>query len=86
MLVEKVNRENIGRHLLEYQLEMVGKTLMDAMDDDKWYFNFTMTTEQHNQFKSYAIPLIKKVFKCKKSYAESTFEWFNLEFGLRIKN
>jgi hypothetical protein len=45
-----------------------------------------MTEEQHNQFKAYAIPLIKKVFKCNKKRAESTFQWLNLQFGLRIKN
>jgi hypothetical protein len=45
-----------------------------------------MTQEQHDEFKAYAIPLLKKVFKCNKSRAESTFDWFDLEFGLRIKN
>jgi len=86
MLVEKVTRENLAEHLVKYELEMVGKTLMDAMDDDKWYFNFTMTREQNAQFKSYAIPLIKKVNKCNKERAENAYAWFDLQFGLRIKN
>jgi len=82
----KINRENISRHLVEYQLEMVGKSMMDTLDDDKWYFNITMTTEQHEEFKKYSIKLIKKVFKCNTTRAKSTFDWFNLAFGLRIKN
>lgn len=82
----KVNRANITRHLIEYQLDIVGKRLVDTLDDDLWYFNWTMTTEQHRQFKGYAIPLIKKIFKCNKTRAESTFDWFNEQFGLRIKN
>jgi hypothetical protein len=45
-----------------------------------------MTQEQHEEFKRYAIPLIKKIFKCNKGRAEQTFDWFNLQFGLRIKN
>jgi hypothetical protein len=82
----KINRENITRHLIEYQLEMVGKSMMDTLDDDKWYFNITMTTVQHEEFKKYSIKLIKKIFKCNTSRATSTFDWFNLAYGLRIKN
>ena len=82
----KVNRANITRHLIEYQLDMVGKRLVDTLDDDMWYFNWTMTQEQHEEFKRYAIPLLKKIFKFNKGRAEQTFDWFNLQFGLRIKN
>lgn len=81
-----INRENITKHLIEYQLEMVGKSMMDTLDDDKWYFNITMTTEQFEEFKKYSIKLIKKVFKCNTTKALRTFDWFNLTFGLRIKN
>jgi len=45
-----------------------------------------MTQEQHEQFKAYAIPLMKKVFKINKSRAEGVFAWFDLQFGLRIKD
>lgn len=82
----KINRENITRHLIEYQLEMVGKSMLDTLDDDKWYFNITMTPEQHEEFKRYAIPLLKKTFKFNKGKAEKTFQWFDLQFGLRIKS
>lgn len=82
----KINRKNISMHLLEYQLNMVGKSVKDIIDDDKWYFNWTFTTEQFNEFKNYSVPLIKKTFKCNKAKAEGTFSWFNLSFGLRIKN
>jgi len=82
----KVNRANITRHLIEYQLDMVGKRLVDTLDDDMWYFNWTMTQEQHDKFKAYAIPLLKKIFKFNKGKAESTFQWFDLQFGLRIKS
>jgi hypothetical protein len=52
----------------------------------EWYNKWTMTQEQHDVFKAYALPLIKKVFKCNKSRAENTFSWFDLQFGVRIKN
>jgi hypothetical protein len=82
----KVNRENIKRHLIEYQLEMVGKTMLDTLYDDQWYFNITMTSEQYEQFKKYSLSLLKKIFKFNNSRAISTFEWFNMAYGLRIKN
>ena len=82
----KINRANITKHLIEYQLDMVGKRLVDTLDDDLWYFNWTMNQEQHEEFKRYAIPLLKKIFKFNKGRAESTFGWFDLQFGLRIKN
>jgi hypothetical protein len=85
-MVEKVNRLNISDHLLEYQLNLAGKTMSDAKKDDMWFFNWTITQEQADEFRKYAIPLLKKVFKCNTNIAKSNFEWFNLQFGLRIKN
>ena len=81
----KVNRTNITDHLIEYELKMIGKTIEDIKSDEKWYHNNTMTPEQHEEFKAYAIPLLKKIFKFNKARAEGTFSWFNLQFGLRIK-
>jgi hypothetical protein len=82
----KITRDNITRHLIEHELGMVGKTMMDTLDDDQWFFNITMTQEQHDEFKKYAIKLIKKVFRCNTKKATDTFSWFDLQFGLRIKN
>ena len=82
----KINRLNIADHLIEYQLAMVGKTMADALKDDMWFFNWTITQEQYEEFEKYAIPLIKKVFKCNTTKAKDTFGWFNLQFGLRIEN
>ena len=80
-----INRENITRHLIEKELEMVGKTMLDTLDDDNWFFNITMTRTQHIEFKQYSVKLIKKIFKCNTARAVATFEWFNLAFGLRVK-
>jgi hypothetical protein len=81
----KVTRENCARHLIEKELEIVGKTMMDTLDDMEWYTNITMTKEQHEEFKKYSIALIKKVFKVNSKKAESIFSWWDLQFGLRIK-
>lgn len=82
--MEKITRENIAEHLVRYQLEMVGKTWEDAMADEWWFSNITMTQQQFDDFMSYALPLTKKVLRCNKSTAQRALDWFNLQFGLRI--
>ncbi len=81
-----INRTNVADHLVEYQLEMVGKTVAEAIRTPDWYSEWTMTEAQQEDFRAYAIPLLKKVFRCNKKKAESIFGWFNLQFGLRIDN
>lgn len=81
----KVNRENCARHLVEKELEMVGKTMMDTLDDMEWYLNFTINMEQYKEFEKYSIALIKKTYKVNTSKAENIFSWFYVTFGLRIK-
>jgi hypothetical protein len=81
-----INRSNVGDHLVEYQLEMIGKTIAEAYKTEQWYSKWTMTEAQQEDLRAYAIPLIKKVFRCNKKRAESIFGWFLLQFGLRIDN
>jgi len=81
---KKINRMTISDHLIEYQLQMIGKTVQDALKDPEWYNTWTMTSEQHDEFKAYAIPLLKKIFKFNTGKANNTFAWFDLQFGLRI--
>jgi len=83
---KRITRENVAEHLLDYQLEMLGKTRIDIVDRDTWRFDFTMTQEQLIDFTSYAIPLLQKTFKFNRRKALDTFEWWRMRFGVRIKN
>lgn len=82
----KVTRENIEKYLLEYQLEIIGKHLVDTLDDDLWYFNFTMTRVQRDEFRKHAIKTIQRVLKCNRGKAYDIFDHFVGNLGLRIKN
>ena len=84
--MSRINRENIAEHLIDYQLGMIDKSMQEAYMTKEWYSKWTMTSQQHQEFKAYAIPLMKKVFKINKGRAEANFDWFDLEFGLRIKD
>lgn len=81
----KINRTNIARHLLEYQLNMIGKTTEDTKHLDNWFKEWSMTKIEHDFLKSYAIPLLRKTFKINKTRANQTFAWFDLQFGLKQK-
>ncbi len=82
----KINRTNLSEHLLEYQLQMIGKTVKEAISDENWIRDWSFTKEQSEQFKSYAIPLIKKTLKCNRLKATKAFDFFSLQFGLKIKS
>jgi len=84
-MLEKVTRENISSHLLTYQLNIVGKTKADIIDFDRWRFDWTITREQYKKFRGYAIPLLRKTFKCNRIKAEDAFNSFFQKFGLRIR-
>ena len=86
MEMNKITRETIASHLLDYQLTLIGKTRVNLLDDDKWRSHWTITFEKDVQFRDYAVPLIKKVFHCNRGKAEHTLHWFKEQFGLKVKN
>lgn len=78
----KIDRTNIATHLLEYQFSLINKTIQQAEQDEAWIVKWTLTPQQQEELTTYAIPLIKKVFKCNKSRAQTTLNWFRKDFGL----
>jgi hypothetical protein len=85
-MLETINRKNIGDHLFDYQLELIGKKRIETLDVENWRFTWTLTRNQYDIFRDYTIKLCKKTFKYNRQRAISTFEWFYHEFGLRIKD
>lgn len=80
----KTVRSNVARHLLEYQLNIIGKTTADTKKNENWFKEWHITVSEHHLFKQYAINVLKKVFKFNRTKAESTFNWFNELFGLTL--
>lgn len=78
----KITRQNLSEHLFEKQLEIIGKSVQDAVTERNWRGEWCMTHEEFGKFRQYAIPLIKKTFKCNRSKAISTFNWFLINFGV----
>jgi len=81
----KINRQNIEEHLIEKQFNLIELTILDALFDHKWKDKWTLTPEQANKFKTYAIPLIKKTLKCSKQKAQVALDKFIEQFGLKVE-
>ena len=79
----KINRKNVATHLMKYQLGLVKKDLNDAFTDN--WEDWNITQEQYDEFKSYSIKTLKKIFKFNTNKAKATFDWFYDHFGLQIK-
>lgn len=80
----KITRINITEHLLQYQFNLIGKTIEEAKAQEDWIKTWSVSKEKSEEFSAYAIPLLKKVFKFNTNRAKATFDWFQLNFGLKI--
>ena len=83
------NRQDLLKSLVNKMLEKHNVSYEYVLENPKiegndWFFYFTMTKKEAEEFKKFAIAEIKKVNRCSKYYAENYFSWFNLYCGLRI--
>ena len=58
-----INRTNVSEHLLEYQFNILGKTMANTLAETEWKTSWKLTKKQKEMFKSYALGTLKKVFK-----------------------
>jgi hypothetical protein len=79
-----INRMNVSEHLLEFQFNILGKTMADTITETGWKKEWKLTYKQKALFKSYATGILKKVFRFNTSKARETYEFFDKEFGLSI--
>lgn len=80
----KISRNNISEHLFEKQLSIIGRTVKDAIDNPNWRQEWAIPPEDALKFREYAVPLIKKTFRCNSNKAHNTFNFFLITFGLKI--
>lgn len=82
-----INRTNVARHILEYQLNMIGKTTIHTKSEPDWFNKWTIYESDYQLLKSYSISLLKKTFKFNSTKAKETFDWWYMHFGLkRVKD
>lgn len=79
-----ITRENVSEHLLEFQFNILGKTMSDTIQETSWKTSWKLSDVQKKMFKIYAIKVLKKVFKFNNLKAQVTYDFFNEEFGLDV--
>jgi hypothetical protein len=77
-----INRTNVSEHLLEYQFNIIGRTMANTVTETEWKKEWKLTKKQKEMFKSYALGILKKVFRFNGSKARETYEFFDKNFGL----
>lgn len=77
-----INRTNVSEHLLEYQFNILGKTMSNTLTETSWKTDWKLSRKQKEMFKSYALGVLKKVFRFNGAKARETYEFFDKNFGL----
>lgn len=85
-LTKQEKIELLREDLINKQLSYSGKTFKEVVHDKEWFRNNTITKDQYDSFKKYSLKKIKKTLKCNNERAEKEFLWFDMSFGLKIKN
>ena len=79
-----INRINVSEHLLEFQFNILGKTMADKIHETEWKTEWKLNLRQKKLFKSYAMAVLKKVFRFNTSKARETYDFFDINFGLPL--
>lgn len=86
MKVAKLTKQEFALVAVHKQLEIAGVDKSVLQSDKEWFSNNTITDEKHKQWKQWFIDEYRLNFKRSKKEAEKEFAWFDLGYGLRIKD
>lgn len=80
-------KQQVAQTLINEMFKIAGHnvTFEDIKDrQDNWYQQWTMTTEQNDQWKEWGVGYIRKEMKMTKKLAEKEMVWFSLKYGLKL--
>lgn len=86
MKAVKLTQQEFALVAVHKQLELAEVDTSVLQTDKEWFTNYTMTREQHKQWKDWFIEQFRLNFKRPKKEALREFQWFDLGYGLRIKD
>lgn len=82
---KKAEKIDLMDDLIRAQLGMVDKDISEMEKDKFWFSNNTITEDQYEEFRCYAIETIMSRLKLSEYRAERLFYRFYLDYGLKIK-
>jgi hypothetical protein len=85
VVLPKVTRENVSEVILEFQFNILGKTMSDTDQTPKWLEEWTFNKKEKQLVKSFALATLKKLFKFNGAKARDTYDYFDKFYGLKIR-
>lgn len=82
----RTDREEFVMTAVLKQLELAGVDPKVLKEDPSWFSNNTISTELHEEWKSWFISHVRTRFKYNKKLAEREFAFFDLSYGLKLKS
>ena len=84
--------DNDYRELMNAQLKYNNMTMDDVLkeypkekNDNGWLGKYAITEQQHDEWRTFYIDYLRKHLKCSKRFAEQSFSYFNLQWGVSTK-
>lgn len=78
-------KKEVFKKLINKQLEPYDLTYEDILNDSEWFLRYSTTQEQEEEFKKWAIEILRKELKMTKKEAEKEMDMFLLNYGLTLK-
>ena len=81
-----MTNEELATHLLEEQYKIVGLSI-EQVKEMTWeeFMNYTITTEQYQEWHKQSVDLIRKKKRWNKAMAEKEVRWLDFQHGLKLK-
>ncbi len=83
-----MKKEDIVEKIINKQFEIAGLDVSykDILNVKGWYLKYTCSTEQSKKWEEWVAKLLEKKMKFTKKTAQREASWFNLMYGLKIKD
>lgn len=83
---KKYTVEELHIIFIDAQLEKYNLTYLDVLNEEYWYDKYTSTKEEDIAWRNFCKYLLKHHCKGKIYNIDKKFPWFNLCYGLKIKD
>lgn len=80
-LVIELVSNMLRKHGVDYYYVLENRTI----EGESWFSYYTMTQEEADKFREDSIQIIREKLKISQAKARKEFDWFWLEWGLRVE-
>ena len=81
-----MKKEDVFETLVTKLLEFHKLTREKLVGDQDWFHRYTWTSTEQEEFRTWAVELLRKKKRFTKEKANKEMSWFLLAYGYRIKD